>query len=385
MKNIVWSLALFALATSCLNSCRTRTKTIDDVDTLESGAKTQLTTPGTTLPDPLKNTDSLKKETQTALEGSKTTQHPSQEETSPPLPNLAINALVHLRSDKAKPKNPSILLGHGDSFSLGSGLLLANPTRLLVPTDLAGSRKTIQVVEQNGQQSLFESADSAHNSSFSLFVGTTTNQSLPDLVELLSETTIEAGEAVTVYSKPTNQNEMAIVHSSIVFADVKNPLKPDETRFAIDTTLCDVISGGIVADSKNKVLGLVGKDFQNLCLVIPLDTASVPQWVAKKEEPTGAGPWIGLELSVLKTSPESTPKDYVFEYGAAVKDVSPDGPAQASGLQKGDILLSVNQNKVTTDSLKQDFDSMQIGSPLELTIWRKGQTLNIQLVPTAAP
>src|SRR5580700_683042 len=68
--------------------------------------------------------------------------------------------------------------------------------------------------------------------------------------------------------------------------------------------------------------------------------------------------------------------------GALVGDVSPKGPAQASGVQRGDVILSINGNAVTdSNELRNTISMMQPGETVKLEISRNGSTkdLNVKL------
>jgi serine protease Do len=68
--------------------------------------------------------------------------------------------------------------------------------------------------------------------------------------------------------------------------------------------------------------------------------------------------------------------------GALVGDVSPKGPAHASGVQRGDVILSINGNAVTdSNELRNTISMMQPGETVKLEISRNGSTkdLNVKL------
>ena len=66
--------------------------------------------------------------------------------------------------------------------------------------------------------------------------------------------------------------------------------------------------------------------------------------------------------------------------GALVGDVSPKGPAQASGVQRGDVILSINGNAVTdSNELRNTISMMQPGETVKLEISRNGSTKDINV------
>jgi len=64
--------------------------------------------------------------------------------------------------------------------------------------------------------------------------------------------------------------------------------------------------------------------------------------------------------------------------GVLVGDVSPNGPAQAGGLQRGDIILEVNGNPMTdSNQLRMSISMMKPGEETKLKLVRNGNPLNI--------
>jgi serine protease Do len=66
--------------------------------------------------------------------------------------------------------------------------------------------------------------------------------------------------------------------------------------------------------------------------------------------------------------------------GALVGDVSPKGPAQASGVQRGDVILSINSDAVTdSNQLRNTISMIQPGEIVKLEISRNGSTKDINV------
>jgi serine protease Do len=66
--------------------------------------------------------------------------------------------------------------------------------------------------------------------------------------------------------------------------------------------------------------------------------------------------------------------------GALVGDVSPKGPAQASGVQRGDVILAINGNAVTdSNELRNTISMMQPGQTVKLEISRNGSARDLDV------
>src|ERR1700732_1846609 len=72
--------------------------------------------------------------------------------------------------------------------------------------------------------------------------------------------------------------------------------------------------------------------------------------------------------------------------GALVGDVSSKGPAQASGIQRGDVILSINGNAVTdSNELRNTISMMQPAETVKLEISRNGSTKNLDVKLSELP
>jgi serine protease Do len=76
--------------------------------------------------------------------------------------------------------------------------------------------------------------------------------------------------------------------------------------------------------------------------------------------------------AMAKALGQSEPK------GVLVGDVSAKGPAQASGVERGDIILELNGNAINdSNELRNTISMMQPGEPVKLKILRRGSTQNL--------
>jgi serine protease Do len=87
-------------------------------------------------------------------------------------------------------------------------------------------------------------------------------------------------------------------------------------------------------------------------------------------------PYIGVSVT-------DTPQEYQFyglPQGATVRNVAPDSPAQKADLQPGDIITKVDTQPITgSRELIRCLKNSTVGQELKLTLYRKGQTLEVTI------
>ena len=73
----------------------------------------------------------------------------------------------------------------------------------------------------------------------------------------------------------------------------------------------------------------------------------------------------------------------LFADGVLVVDVSADSPAQQSGIQEGDLLLTVNGEKLQSTEHLQELLQENGANPVEITLKRDGKEETVHCTPTA--
>ena len=87
-------------------------------------------------------------------------------------------------------------------------------------------------------------------------------------------------------------------------------------------------------------------------------------------------PYIGVTVSDVSSESQS----YGLPQGAAVRSVTENGPAAEAGLQENDIITAVNGETITgSNDLVKLVKASAAGDTLELTVYRKGQTVTLTL------
>jgi len=68
--------------------------------------------------------------------------------------------------------------------------------------------------------------------------------------------------------------------------------------------------------------------------------------------------------------------------GVQVQGIEPDAPAYNSELQLGDMIIGLNENDIhSIDDLHKLLDENSIGRAVQLTVLRKGEKVELRVIP----
>lgn len=139
-------------------------------------------------------------------------------------------------------------------------------------------------------------------------------------------------------------------------------------------------SGGPLCDIDGKVIGmntLINGMNRGLGFAIPINMA--------KEIGTTliAGhkivrPWLGIRIETLGDDSEIRDLLKGANKGVVVRTIEANAPAYRSDLRPFDVITNVDGTPVETDSqLQHEILKKKVGEAVELTVWRKGRTIEI--------
>ena len=87
--------------------------------------------------------------------------------------------------------------------------------------------------------------------------------------------------------------------------------------------------------------------------------------------------WLGVHIQSV-TDDIAASLGLENAEGAIVASVQPESPAEAAGLESGDVIIAVDQLPVEdTRALTQMIAAIDAGTSATLTVWRDGQTMEI--------
>src|SRR6058998_2847062 len=141
-------------------------------------------------------------------------------------------------------------------------------------------------------------------------------------------------------------------------------------------------SGGPLCDIDGKVIGmntLINGMNRGLGFAIPVNMA--------KEIGTEliAGhkimrPWLGIRIETLGDDPTIRDLFKGADKGVVVRTIEADAPAAKSDLRPFDVITHVDGTPIDSDSqLQHEILKKKIGQSLQLTVWRKGQSIKVPI------
>ncbi len=144
-------------------------------------------------------------------------------------------------------------------------------------------------------------------------------------------------------------------------------------------------SGGPLVDSAGKVIGVntaVVLPAQGICFAIPIDTAS---WIAGKLIRDGkisrsrigiAGQTVPLPLQMRRYF------ELLGETGVMVAGTEPDGPAHRAGIEEGDVIVELDDQRILSiDDLQREFTEERAGQRMRVGIIRHQEKLELTVIP----
>src|SRR6476620_10911837 len=141
-------------------------------------------------------------------------------------------------------------------------------------------------------------------------------------------------------------------------------------------------SGGPLCDIDGKVIGmntLINGMNRGLGFAIPINMAKEigAELVAGHKI---VRPWLGIRIETLGDDPTIRDLFKGAEKGVVVRTIEADAPASKSDLRPFDLITQVDGTPIESDSqLQHEILKKKIGQNVQLTIWRKGQTIKVPI------
>src|SRR5881227_717551 len=139
-------------------------------------------------------------------------------------------------------------------------------------------------------------------------------------------------------------------------------------------------SGGPLCDIDGKVIGmntLTNGMNRGLGFAIPINMAKEigAELVAGHKI---VRPWLGIRIETLGDDPTIRDLFKGAEKGVVVRTIEADAPASKSDLRPFDVITQVDGAPIETDSqLQHEILKKKVGQNVQLTVWRKGQTIKV--------
>ena len=199
---------------------------------------------------------------------------------------------------------------------------------------------------------------------------------------------LRVGDAVAAIGDPLGIEFRGTMTDGIVSAINREVSVSGRTMTLIQTNaaLNSGNSGGPLLNCYGQVVGIntlkIGTfvdsaGVEGLGFAIPSTTVKeVVDQLIEKGYVSGR-PLLGVECTEVSSYYQHF---YNLPAGIRIVTVNEDGPAQKAGLQPGDILLSMDDARVTTlDELNAQLYAHQVGDSVTLSVYRGGKQLNLTL------
>ena len=141
-------------------------------------------------------------------------------------------------------------------------------------------------------------------------------------------------------------------------------------------------SGGPLCDIDGKVIGmntLINGMNRGLGFAIPINMAKEigAELVAGHKI---MRPWLGIRIETLGDDPPTRDLFKGADKGVVVRTIEADAPASKSDLRPFDLITQVDGTPIESDSqLQHEILKKKIGQNVQLTVWRKGQSIKIPI------
>jgi Do/DeqQ family serine protease len=141
-------------------------------------------------------------------------------------------------------------------------------------------------------------------------------------------------------------------------------------------------SGGPLCDIDGKVIGmntLINGMNRGLGFAIPINMAKEigAELVAGHKI---MRPWLGIRIETLGDDPTIRDLFKGADKGVVVRTIEADAPSSKSELKPFDVITQIDGTPIETDSqLQHEILKKKIGQNVQLTVWRKGQTIKVPI------
>jgi S1-C subfamily serine protease len=192
----------------------------------------------------------------------------------------------------------------------------------------------------------------------------------------VGEAVIAIGTALGEFRHTVTTGVISGLGRGIVAGDGFSSAEELENVIQTDAAINPGNSGGPLINALGKVIGVnvaVSQSAQNIGFAIPINVikASLDNF-----NQTGqfSRPYLGVSYQMIT---ERAALANEVPQGAYIAEVAPNSPAERIGLQPGDILVAIDDQKLKDIELMAVLNSMRVGQTVRLEVWRAGETLTL--------
>jgi serine protease Do len=269
---------------------------------------------------------------------------------------------------------------------LGSGVII-DPAGLIVTNEhVIRGASEIHVVLADGRQLDAEVIGSDTDTDLAV-LKVTSKAALP-AAKLGTSADLMIGESVVAIGSPLGLKKTVTVG---VVSALGRTIRHEDRVFndfiQTDASINPGNSGGPLLNIDGEVIGInsaIIASAQNIGFAIPVD--KVKRIVTELTQFGKVRPaWVGLDAQPLSLE-LSRRLGWDRTFGALVAGVDEGSPAQAAGIQRGDVVMQLGSTQVeNADDLRSRLRSLTAKSAVPLKLFRAGQELTLELTPIEFP
>jgi serine protease Do len=198
---------------------------------------------------------------------------------------------------------------------------------------------------------------------------------------------IEVGESVVAIGNPLGEELRGTMTDGIISAINRNITYDGHTMTLLQTNAAinEGNSGGPLINMHGQVIGITNmkmisyySNIEGIGFAIP--ASSMKPVVDELIEKGYIGGRTALGVTI-GTIPETAASYFTLPDGLYIDSVVKNSDAYEKGIRPGDILIAVNGEAVsTTDEVNLIKDSLKVGDTMTLTIYRSGETFDVDVV-----
>ncbi|MFO7717826.1 MAG: DegQ family serine endoprotease [Desulfohalobium sp.] len=264
--------------------------------------------------------------------------------------------------------------------SLGSGFILSKDGYLVTNNHVVEKAEEITVNLQDGEQSYQAEVVGRDPATDLALLKIDVDRDLPTL-EFGSSEQMEIGDWVLAIGNPFGLGHS--VTAGIISAQGRViGAGPYDDFLQTDASINPGNSGGPLLNTKGEVIGIntaIVASGQGIGFAIPAAMAEQVIAQLKKHQKVKRG-WLGVTIqNVDKNTAKALGLDEA--QGALIAGVREGDPAAKAGLQAGDVVVSVNGEKVEdADTLTRRIGRMKPGAKITMSVWRQGEVKKLDVV-----
>ncbi|MBM7866762.1 trypsin-like serine protease [Heliobacterium gestii] len=201
--------------------------------------------------------------------------------------------------------------------------------------------------------------------------------------------TLEVGELVVAIGNPLGKEFARTVTHGIVSA-LDRTLDADDIGLKViqtDAAINPGNSGGGLFNARGELIGINSakialEGVEGMGFAIPVNVAKpiVQQLITQGYV---ARPWLGVEGVYIS---EAISAYYDLPQGFYIRKVSPNSPAAAAGLRRGDVIQSLDGNSFTGVSAFSNLIAAHgVGDTIQLNVSRQGESITVAVVLAQLP